>query len=114
MEPAVHSGGFRLIWFFRLPKGEITCQLPLQVLPNPSPPFLQYSFLSDSVSHSVFPTSERVLSFILQVLVQIAAVPDFQTIRHFPTARFGFNIALPVLRCICFHWLEINPCAEFV
>jgi len=28
MEPAVHSGGFRLIWDFRLPNGEITGLFP--------------------------------------------------------------------------------------
>ncbi len=38
MEPAVHSGRFRLIWNCRFPNGEITCQFPPQKPPASSPP----------------------------------------------------------------------------
>ena len=72
MEPSVYSGRFRLIWFFRLPKGEITCRFTPQLASQTiSPVSLIPTFLFLFRSHHILPMQVPLRCLVLPIPVQI-------------------------------------------
>jgi|GEM_PF-2774507 len=89
MEPAVHSGRFRLIWNCRFAEGQFTSHFPHKAHPNLTPHSANAPFLSDSVSLHVFPMQEPIRSLVHEINVPGLRVDVFDPPDDFLTHDSG-------------------------